>query len=127
MPDDGLTCKCVKWHAPRPTRLGALEVGDGRTIHLCPASYTAVTDCLTEIRAAGGRPKRADMTKFPKFARDLAVAVWAMQVGKPSAMPPFKGDRDMSPPAAEVESTPEPEADGSDVEDDEVPAPTDAP
>lgn len=73
------SCTCVKWHAPKPTRLGRLTV-NGEVIHLCPASYTAVTDCVKLLTETGGKATTKQKGAFPKFARDLAQRVYAESI-----------------------------------------------
>lgn len=76
MPDESTpVCTCVKWHAPKPTRLGRLQVG-GEVMHLCPASYTAVTDCVKLLTDTGGKASTKQKAAFPKFARDIAQRVY---------------------------------------------------
>lgn len=77
------TCKCIKWHAPKPTRYGKVTV-EGETISLCPATFTAVQDAIKIYEDAGGKPKRADLITIPKYPRELAGKMWQERVASAS-------------------------------------------
>lgn len=91
MPDEiGAQCQCIKWHSPRPTRLGKFEV-DGETILVCPATYTAVTDCLIDIKAGEGKLKAEAKKRYQKYPRELALRVYAAQSAGQTAAPEAEG------------------------------------
>ena len=73
-------CDCVKWHAPRPTRFGTIDLGNGETKQLCPTTYTAVTDVLEVYAQHDGKPKRHHLTPYPKKARDMAKQIWTARM-----------------------------------------------
>lgn len=80
--DDGpgnSACPCVKWHAPRPTRLGKVEL-EGEIIELCPTTFTAYNDTLTAYQTHNGKPPRDALKGIPKFPRELAQRAFTANV-----------------------------------------------